>query len=375
MGTWPANQHLFDEDSLWAIQAAWAARRPLLIQGEPGCGKSQLARAVAQAEQWAFIPTVIHHRSECTDLQWHFDAVARLGSAQLLGFQAATAGRPPAPDEARLAPDEARLAPHEARLAPHEASPSSQGGSPAPAGTSAVDAAGAAAGASPVPTGALEQQLNPMRFLAPGPLWWTVNWQSAAAQIARCEAGLQCVQPITSHLNQPKATPAGRVLLIDEIDKAHVDLPNGLLEVLDNGGFSVPYRRAGYVGADDVQPLVIITSNGERVLPQAFLRRCCVYTIQVPEDEGAFKAWLVTRAAAHFAVDPRFFPDVAAEAADFLWIVREAARRDQHPKPGQGEFLDLMRALLGLAATEAEQREKLEKIAPYVVDKTQQVSG
>ena len=62
-GTWPAAVHLFDQASADAVLAALAAERPLLVKGEPGAGKSQLARAAAQALGRLFVSTVVHSRT------------------------------------------------------------------------------------------------------------------------------------------------------------------------------------------------------------------------------------------------------------------------------------------------------------------------
>jgi hypothetical protein len=77
--------HRFDEESAWAVRAALAAQRPLLVRGEPGSGKSQLARAAAEALGRLFVAEVVHARSESQDLQWRFDALGRLGDAQAMG--------------------------------------------------------------------------------------------------------------------------------------------------------------------------------------------------------------------------------------------------------------------------------------------------
>ena len=77
----PELVHVFDEDSIQAVNAALAARRPLLVRGEPGIGKSQLARAAAKALGRVYVPFVVDARIESRDLLWHFDAVARLAEA------------------------------------------------------------------------------------------------------------------------------------------------------------------------------------------------------------------------------------------------------------------------------------------------------
>ena len=80
---WPSSSHVFDEDSIEAVNAALAAGRPLLLRGEPGSGKSQLARAVASVLNWPFLSRVVNGRFEPEDLLYRFDAVARLSEAQM----------------------------------------------------------------------------------------------------------------------------------------------------------------------------------------------------------------------------------------------------------------------------------------------------
>ena len=83
--SWPATRHRFAETDLWALRAALAAGRPLLVRGEPGIGKSQLARAAAQVLGLPFVYKVIDARCECSDLLYEYDAVARLAQAQIIG--------------------------------------------------------------------------------------------------------------------------------------------------------------------------------------------------------------------------------------------------------------------------------------------------
>ncbi len=89
-GALPATVHVFDAESVDAVNAALAAGRPLLVRGEPGTGKSQLARAAAGGLGRPLVSTVIEARTEARDLLWSFDTVARLAEAQVQG---ALAGR------------------------------------------------------------------------------------------------------------------------------------------------------------------------------------------------------------------------------------------------------------------------------------------
>ncbi|MBI1396885.1 MAG: AAA family ATPase [Betaproteobacteria bacterium] len=83
--------------------------------------------------------------------------------------------------------------------------------------------------------------------------------------------------------------PTRSVVLIDEVDKAPRDFPNDLLNEIEHMYFRVPELGNLHVGGDDIpddlRPIVIITSNSERNLPDPFLRRCIYYDIPFPEDE------------------------------------------------------------------------------------------
>jgi len=300
-GSWPAAVHMFEEKSIWAIKAALAAERPLLVRGEPGSGKSQLARAAARVLNRAFISEVVHARSECRDLQWHFDAVARLGEAQTLGIT----------------------------------------------------------GEDREITG----RLDPRRFLSPGALWWTFDWESAENHFKICNMGMG--RPLKPKDWEPNR---GCVLLIDEIDKADADLPNGLLETLGNGAFTVPYMDESVGLKENVPPpLVVITTNEERELPGAFLRRCMVLHLELPGEEEELIKWLSARGKIHFKETCK--EKVRSKAARLLWRDRQEALNHGLQAPGQAEYLDMLRAVGRIGDTEQEQSDALDAIAEFALVK------
>jgi len=303
-------RHRLERDDLHAINAAIAAERPLLLRGDPGTGKSQLARAAAELLGRRFRWKVVDAHTEVSDLFYSFDAVARLAYAQILGAVTKTE------DEK-------------------------------------------------VRTQTMED-LGVCHFLRPGPLWWAFEEEKAAPQEAlflrRC--GGQAA-PLSLPTSAPEPDERrGWVVLIDEIDKADPSVPNGLLEALGQGTFEVPggatisLHRPGQLYHD--KPLVVITTNEERELPSAFVRRCMVRTITVPGDEKSgpepdtqrdlrLHTWLVERGETHFEKAPR---EVLKLAADMVVKDRRAAQRLGVTPPGQAEFLDLVRAALRLGEPE-----------------------
>lgn len=185
----------------------------------------------------------------------------------------------------------------------------------------------------------LQQLLPDWCYVEPGVLWWTFAPDLAATRghdpgelDDKQRAALPAVR-------DPRYRDAGAesnvVLLLDEIDKAEPDLPNDLLGPLDRLGFDAP--GLGWIGgAHDV--FVIITSNGERRLPPAFLRRCARLDLQPVGQEFYAKV-----ARAHFGTRTDDLYDKVA--ADFLRY-QEAARKRDRREPSTAEFLDTVRACL-----------------------------
>jgi len=139
------------------------------------------------------------------------------------------------------------------------------------------------------------------------------------------------------------------VVLIDEIDKADPDMPNGMLVPLGSSEFEVTdtrtrVRLAAAEDADAPQRLIVITTNEERELPQAFIRRCVVTWVPEPTREH-----LVEVARTHRIADGATFtePDreLAEELAVELMRARAAAPTVGIRKPSTAEFLDAFRAL------------------------------
>jgi MoxR-like ATPase len=194
-------------------------------------------------------------------------------------------------------------------------------------------------------------------------LWWVFDWQSAEDQYGICRHPRNRPLPPENW-----SAEQGGVLLIDEIDKADADLPNGLLETLGNGAFSVPYLdRPVSMPDGNPPPLVVITTNEERELPGAFVRRCVVLQIELPRQEGEFIGWLVERGVCHQGI--ACSEEVRRKAAEQLWDDRQEALRQGQTPPGQAEYLDLLRALHTMRKTEAERLELLDRISEFVLRK------
>lgn len=274
--------HLLSDEEDWAMQSAMAASRPLLVRGEPGIGKTQLARAAAIDLKRPLITLTVDSSTESRELLWTFDAVQRLAEAQVLSV---------------TCKDEKLI----------------------------------------------QEKIDVKRFVRPGPIWWAFDWESAKEQLAPGD--------------KPPATPKnwtasdGVVVLIDEIDKAESDVPNGLLDAFGSREFRpLGWNAPIVLPANRKPPLLVITTNEERALPKAFLRRCFVLDLELPDvlngGEKEFVKQLIKKGKAHFSKATK---PLLTKAATLLVESRQnAMKNQQRPLPGQAEYLDLVRAVLAL---------------------------
>lgn len=222
------------EDLTVAVNAAVTLERPLLVKGEPGTGKTELARQVAQALGMPLIEWHVKSTTKAQQGLYEYDAVSRLRDSQL--------------GDERV---------HDVK-----------------------------------------------NYIRKGKLWQAF---SASAKV---------------------------VLLIDEIDKADIEFPNDLLQELDRMEFHV-YETGETIRAAQ-RPVVIITSNNEKELPDAFLRRCFFHYIRFP-DIDTMRAIVEV----HF---PAIKPALLTAALTQFYELREIPGLKK--KPSTSEVLDWLRLLL-----------------------------
>lgn len=160
-------------------------------------------------------------------------------------------------------------------------------------------------------------------YLVPGVLWWAFD----AASAARVDTHGHDVR------TDPQNASNGTVVLLDEIDKAEPDLPNDLLTPLDRFTIRPPGREPI---AADTDVLFVITTNGERAMPSAFLRRCVALELS-DDDPGFFTAV----ATSHFGERPdSLYADIAARTLQLGQLAEDERRR----RPSMAEYLDTVRA-------------------------------
>ena len=222
------------EDLTVAVNAAVTLERPLLVKGEPGTGKTELARQVADALGMEFLEWNIKSTTKAAQGLYEYDAVSRLRDSQL--------------GDERV---------HDVR-----------------------------------------------NYIRKGKLW----------QAFEADTRL--------------------VLLIDEIDKADIEFPNDLLQELDRMEFHV-YETGETIRARH-RPVVIITSNNEKELPDAFLRRCFFHYIRFPDSETMKRIVEV-----HY---PGIKESLLTAALTRFYEVRDQAGLKK--KPSTSEVLDWLKLIL-----------------------------
>jgi MoxR-like ATPase len=228
------DNYVATDDLKVAVNAATTLRRPLLVKGEPGTGKTVLAYEIAKALGTPLIEWNIKSTTKAHQGLYEYDAVARLRDSQL--------------GEARV---------HDIK-----------------------------------------------NYIKKGKLW------------------------------EAFTAPQLPVLLIDEIDKADIEFPNDLLQELDRMEFFV-YETQETIKAVE-RPIVIITSNNEKELPDAFLRRCFFHYIKFP-DRTTMQAIIDV----HF---PSIQKMLVSKAMDIFYEVRDVPGLKK--KPSTSELLDWLKLLL-----------------------------
>lgn len=146
------------------------------------------------------------------------------------------------------------------------------------------------------------------------------------------------------------------VLLIDEIDKADIEFPNDLLQELDRMEFYC-YELKKTIKAKH-RPIIIITSNNEKELPDAFLRRCFFHFIRFPDKETMQQIVDV-----HY---PNLEENLLANALKTFFGIREV--KNLKKKPSTSELIDWLRLLLvgKVGAEDLEDLNKLNEVPPYL---------
>ena len=161
----------------------------------------------------------------------------------------------------------------------------------------------------------------------------------AVARLRDSQLGDDRVHDIKNYINKGKMWEAFEsdvrpILLIDEIDKADIEFPNDLLHELDKMSFAV-YETGETITAKQ-RPIIIITSNNEKDLPDAFLRRCFFHYIQFPDEETMAEIVKV-----HF---PDLKQRMLSAALKRFFAVR--AMPGLKKKPSTSELLDWLKLLL-----------------------------
>ena len=161
----------------------------------------------------------------------------------------------------------------------------------------------------------------------------------AVSRLRDSQLGEARVHDVRNYLKPGKlweafTAPNRPVLLIDEIDKADIEFPNDLLQELDRMEFYV--HETDETIRAEVRPIVIITSNNEKELPDAFLRRCFFHYLRFPDDQT-----MKSIVDVHF---PGIKPRLVSEALKTFYEIRDTPGLKK--KPSTSELLDWLKLLL-----------------------------
>ncbi len=161
----------------------------------------------------------------------------------------------------------------------------------------------------------------------------------AVSRLRDSQLGEERVHDVRNYLKKGKlweafTSPVRPVLLIDEIDKADIEFPNDLLQELDRMEFYV--QETDETIRAEVRPVVVITSNNEKELPDAFLRRCFFHYIRFPDDQTMRSIIEV-----HF---PGIKQRLVSEALKTFYEIRDTPGLKK--KPSTSELLDWLKLLM-----------------------------
>jgi MoxR-like ATPase len=209
-----------------------------------------------------------------------------------------------------------------------------------------------------------DAQLSQLRggigsYLNPGVLWWGFDNVSALERVKE-----RATSQADPNLNQEAFDAKRAIVLLDEIDKADPDVPNNLLVPLGSFQFQVE-ESAPVKISEESAPLVIITTNDERDLPPAFLRRCVELVLPIPDRPRLLEIGRLHWPQASVALQERLADLVLSTPAD-----------GPAPVPSIAEYLDAIRACKKLGVEpDSEHWENLIKATLWKHGRTGKVAG
>ncbi|HSH50081.1 MAG TPA: MoxR family ATPase [Halomonas sp.] len=181
----------------------------------------------------------------------------------------------------------------------------------------------------------------------------------AVSRLRDSQLGVEGVENVANYIKPGKLWEAFTadqrvVLLIDEVDKADIEFPNDLLQELDRMAFHV--HETNQTISAEHRPIIVITSNNEKELPDAFLRRCFFHYIEFPDRE--------TMQAIIDVHYPDIAPRLASEALQVFFELREAPGLKK--KPSTSELVDWLKLLMAddLALEALYQRDPSQALPP-----------